>query len=108
MRRDGQPVGVLSIQSYTPNAYSQEDLRTLQALADYCAGALERIRAEQALQQREELNRAILATAMDGFFALDFAADPAGRNRRGQRGLLSPDRLQPRGAAPDADGRPRG
>ena len=48
MRREGQPVGVLSIQSYTPDAYTQEDLRTLQALADYCAGALERIRAEQA------------------------------------------------------------
>ena len=42
--RRAAPVGVLSIQSYTPNAYTQEDLRTLQALADYCAGALERIR----------------------------------------------------------------
>jgi PAS domain S-box-containing protein len=78
MRRDGQPVGVLSIQSYTPGGYSQEDLRTLQALADYCAGALERIRTEQALQQREEINRTILAMAMDGFFALDFAVDPGG------------------------------
>ena len=78
MRRDGQPIGVLSIQSYTPNAYRQEDLRTLQALADYCAGALERIRTEQALQQREDLHRTILATAMDGFFALDFTADPGG------------------------------
>jgi PAS domain S-box-containing protein len=78
MRREGQPVGVLSIQSYTPNAYTQEDLRTLQALADYCGGALERIRAEQTLQQREDFNRTILATAMDGFFVLDFAADPGG------------------------------
>ena len=78
MRRDGQPVGVLSIQSYTPGGYCQEDLRTLQALADYCAGALERIRTEQALQQREEINRTILAMAMDGFFALDFAVDPGG------------------------------
>ena len=78
MRREGQPVGVLSIQSYTPNAYTQEDLRTLQALADYCGGALERIRAEQTLQQREDFNRTILATAMDGFFVLDFAADPRG------------------------------
>ncbi len=78
MRRDGQPIGVLSVQSYTPNAYGQEDLRTLQALADYCAGALERIRTERALQQREDLNRAILDTAMDGFFAVDFAVDPRG------------------------------
>ena len=29
-------------------------------------------------RQREELNRTILATAMDGFFTLDFAADPGG------------------------------
>jgi PAS domain S-box-containing protein len=78
MRRDGQPIGLLSIQSYTPNAYSEQDLRMLQALADYCAGALERIRTEQALQQHEDLNRTILATAMDGFFALDFAVDPGG------------------------------
>jgi PAS domain S-box-containing protein len=78
MRREGRPVGVLSIQSYTPDAYSQDDLRTLQALADYCAGALERIRIEEALQQREEFNRNILATAMDGFYALDFSTDPGG------------------------------
>jgi two-component system cell cycle sensor histidine kinase/response regulator CckA len=38
-------IGVLSIQSYTPDAYSQDDLHTLQALADHCGGALERIRA---------------------------------------------------------------
>ena len=78
LRREGQPIGILSIQSYTHDAYTQEDLRTLQALADHCAGALERLRAEQALQQREELNRAMLATAMDGIFVIDFSADPRG------------------------------
>jgi PAS domain S-box-containing protein len=78
LRWEGQAVGVLSIQSYLPDAYSQDDLQTLQALADYCAGALERIQIEQALQQREEFNRNILSTAMDGFFTLDFAADPGG------------------------------
>ena len=78
LRRDGQSVGLLSIQSYTPDAYTQEDLRTLQALADYCGGALERIWTEEVLRQREELNRTILASAMDGVYALDFGADPAG------------------------------
>ncbi len=78
MRREGRPVGVLSIQSYTVDAFGQEDLRTLQALADYCAGAVERIRTEQALQQHEALNRTIVTTAMDGFFTLDFATDPGG------------------------------
>jgi PAS domain S-box-containing protein len=78
MRRAGKPIGVLSIQSYTPGAYNQEDLLTLQALADYCAGALERFRTEQALELREDLNRTILATAMDGFFTLDFSVDRGG------------------------------
>jgi PAS domain S-box-containing protein len=78
LRREGQPVGILSIHSYTPGAYTPEDLRTLQALADYCGGALDRLRAEAARRQSEELNRAILATAMEGFLALDFAADPQG------------------------------
>jgi len=79
IRRDGEAVGVLSIQSYAPDAFTEDDLRTLQALADHCGGAIERIRTEEALQQREQLNRAILATAMDGYYILNFAADPLGR-----------------------------
>ena len=51
VRHDQRTVGVLSIQSYTPNAYSTEDLKTLQALADHCDGALERIRAEAQSQK---------------------------------------------------------
>lgn len=78
LRRENQPVGMLSIQSYTPNAYTDEDLQTLQALADYCGGALERIQAEVALRQSEELNRTIVTTALDGFHAVDVAADPLG------------------------------
>lgn len=78
LHREGQPVGLLSIQSYTADAYTQDDLQTLQALADYCGGAMDRISAEQSLRQGEELNRTILTTAMDGLYALDFGADPAG------------------------------
>jgi GAF domain-containing protein len=37
-------IGVLSIQSYTVNAYDADDLELLQALADHCSGAIERIR----------------------------------------------------------------
>ena len=47
VRRDTEAIGVLSIQSYRLNAYTERDLRTLQALADHCVGALERIRATQ-------------------------------------------------------------
>lgn len=54
VRQQGTLVGFLSIQSYRIGAYTQDDLRTLQALADHCAGALERIRAEEEIRR---LNR---------------------------------------------------
>lgn len=54
VRSGGRDVGVLSIQSYTPYAYDAASLETLQALADYCAGALQRTRAEAARQRLEE------------------------------------------------------
>jgi light-regulated signal transduction histidine kinase (bacteriophytochrome) len=54
IRRDRKVVGLLSLQSYAPNAYTQEDLQTLQDLADHCGGALDRIRAEEELRR---LNR---------------------------------------------------
>lgn len=53
MRCRGQVLGVLSVQSYTPGAYTPRSLDLLQALGDYCAGALERIRAQTA--EREAL-----------------------------------------------------
>ena len=51
VRNGPESVGVLTIQSYSPNAYTQEDLETLQALADHAGGALERIRAESENQK---------------------------------------------------------
>ncbi|MFN7139440.1 MAG: PAS domain S-box protein [Limisphaerales bacterium] len=54
IRNGARVVGALSIQSYLVNAYSDRDLETLQALADFCAGALERIQAEEALRKSEE------------------------------------------------------
>ena len=49
VRKDSKVISIISIQSYTPNAYTEEDLDVLQALADHCGGALERIRAEQEI-----------------------------------------------------------
>ncbi len=54
MRKGDEVVGVVSIQSYSLNAFTRDDLETLQALADYCAGAFERIRAEEALRESQE------------------------------------------------------
>jgi two-component system cell cycle sensor histidine kinase/response regulator CckA len=45
--------GALSIQSYRFNAYTQEDLVTLQALADYCGDALERTSSEGERRELE-------------------------------------------------------
>ena len=54
IRHGLRKVGVLTIQSYTRDAYRDEDLATLQSLADLCGGALERIQTEAALRQSEE------------------------------------------------------
>lgn len=62
--------GILSIQSYTAEAYTAEDLDTLQALADQCGGALDRIQATEQIQfQASLLNRigqAVIATDRRG------------------------------------------
>jgi PAS domain S-box-containing protein len=53
IRNRTRVIGVLSVQSYALQAYAQQDLMTLQTLADHCGGALERIRAENALHKSE-------------------------------------------------------
>jgi len=54
IRKGPQNYGVLSIQSYTPHAYTEKDLDLLQALADHCSGVLERTFAQSKLRQSEE------------------------------------------------------
>jgi PAS domain S-box-containing protein len=66
VRKDSTAIGLLSLQSYAPDAYNEGDLATLQALADHCGGALERIRAEAALQESNERLRLALATGKMG------------------------------------------
>jgi len=59
IRNDAAVIGVISIQSYKPKAYHQASLETLQALADHCGGALDRINTEEALHStREQLRQA--------------------------------------------------
>jgi PAS domain S-box-containing protein len=47
-------IGLLSIQSYSTNAYDQASLAHLEALADHCGEALNRIRTEHSLRESEE------------------------------------------------------
>jgi len=49
IRKENKVLGILTVQSYTVDAYTLEDLAVLQAVADHCAGALERIRAEEEI-----------------------------------------------------------
>ncbi|MEI2723403.1 MAG: PAS domain S-box protein [Verrucomicrobiota bacterium] len=49
----GHVVGVLSVQSYTPQAYQEPDVKILQALADQSGGTFDRIWADAALRQSE-------------------------------------------------------
>jgi PAS domain S-box-containing protein len=64
----GQVLGVLSIQSYTAQAYSQQDLGLLQALADLCGNALQRIKVTDALREAESKYRIIFENATEGIF----------------------------------------
>ncbi|GAB1470011.1 hypothetical protein MASR2M66_08880 [Chloroflexota bacterium] len=49
VRTDKRVIGVMSVQSYELEAYTREQLAELKSLASHCAGALERIWAQEAL-----------------------------------------------------------
>jgi PAS domain S-box-containing protein len=70
VRVENQAMGVLSIQSYTPNAYTQQDLQTLQALADHCGGALDRLRMEEAWQTTQQRLGHLLAQSPTVIYSL--------------------------------------
>jgi len=61
VRNQTRVIGIISIQSYRPKAYDHRSLRTLQTLADYCGGALERMRAREELRESREQLRALAA-----------------------------------------------
>jgi len=67
-RAGAEVVAILSIHSYTPKAYDQRSLETLQMLADHCAGALQRIRAQEALNASEANYRLLVQGSPDAIF----------------------------------------
>lgn len=73
IRHGAKPVGVFSIQSYTRAAYDREDLETLQALADHCGGALERIQALTTLAEEQQLLRTVIDNLPDSIYVKDTA-----------------------------------
>lgn len=63
VRSGERTIGVLSNQKYSKHAYSQDSLETLKTLANHCAGALERIWAQEALAQMVERLKALYQAA---------------------------------------------
>jgi PAS domain S-box-containing protein len=76
VRNGERGLGILSIKSYRPNAYTEEDLRTLHALADHCGGALERIRTEAALSESNERLRLALTAGKMGTWIFELGGHP--------------------------------
>jgi PAS domain S-box-containing protein len=64
-------VGILSVQSYTPNRYRHEDLSLLQTFADQCGNALVRAQMEASLRESEERFRSITQSAKDAIIMID-------------------------------------
>jgi PAS domain S-box-containing protein len=50
----GKVLGVLSVQSYTPDRYNERDLKLLQSFADHCAGALTRVTFYEELEIKNQ------------------------------------------------------
>jgi len=66
IRHGSELSGIASIHSYKFNAYDQADLEVFQSLADYCGGAIERIRAEEEVARNEFLYRTLFELCPDG------------------------------------------
>src|ERR1051326_2040803 len=71
VRHADRVVGILSIQSYTPKAYDYAALRDLEALAEHCGEAVNRISAEEQLRESEERFRQLAENVDDVIWIAD-------------------------------------
>jgi PAS domain S-box-containing protein len=85
IRHSAKVIGILSIQSYRPHAYDRQALNNLQALADHCAAALNRIWAEEALRESEERYRELFENAKDATYVHDLSGRYTSVNRAAEK-----------------------
>jgi len=71
IRKGKRVIGLILIQNHRPGSYSERDLEMLQMLADQCAGALERIRAEQSLRETQQRFRDLFENSPDAILVED-------------------------------------
>ncbi|MBN1900214.1 EAL domain-containing protein [Candidatus Sumerlaeota bacterium] len=71
IKKKDKKVGVLTIQSYTPKKYNEQDLRLFQVLADYCSAALERTISETKFRQSEARYRLMVETSLSILWEAD-------------------------------------
>ncbi len=96
IRERTRAIGILSIQSYQPQAYTQEDLELLQSLADHCSGALNRLRAEEEVRRLADFpllnpNPVLELTSQAG---VDYFNESAGQ-LAGELGFAHPSEMLP-------------
>ncbi|KAF0170124.1 MAG: two-component system sensor-response regulator hybrid protein [Limisphaerales bacterium] len=113
LRAGENTLGVLSLQSYTPQAYTPADLELLQALADHAAGAFERLEAEETLAESEQRFRGTFEQAavgvahvgLDGRWLRvnDWVCDIVGYSREELMTKTFQDITHPEDLAPDLD-----
>lgn len=68
IRHANQTLGLLSLQSYTPQAYTRQDVETLQGMADQCGGAIFRLRQQRAMDELIARYDHLFESANDAIF----------------------------------------
>ncbi|MCU1268076.1 MAG: hypothetical protein JWM21_4394 [Acidobacteria bacterium] len=85
IRHASEIIGTLSLQCYTPRCYDLDALSDLEALAEHCGEAFNRIRAEQDLRESEERYRDLIEHSQDLFCTHDLEGRVLSVNRAAEK-----------------------